>query len=205
LKLLKKSGSALHHRLPEREKEMLLNIDKLIWLFPIVFILHDFEELILFEPWLKKNASDIMQRVKNKVPTWMETQLKVITQKTTIQFAFPICLIYTLTCIASLLAAEYDQYSFFILSSGLFFVHGFMHLGQAILLRRYVPAIITSALVAIPYGAILFWRLLAEGIVDLPSLLIYFAAAILLAIPFILGMHIFGEFTYKKALNLLVG
>jgi hypothetical protein len=184
---------------------MSIDLAKLIWLFPIVFILHDFEELLLFEPWLKKNGNDILARVRNKVPAFVERQLETIVQKTTIQFAFPICLIFILTCIASLLAAEFNQYTFFIAASGLFFLHGFMHLAQALLLRRYVPAIITSALVILPYGTLLFWKMFATGMINLPSLLIYFGISFVLALPFILGMHLFGEFVYKKALNLLVG
>jgi len=31
-------------------------LSTLIWLFPIAFILHDFEELMLFEPWFKKKC-----------------------------------------------------------------------------------------------------------------------------------------------------
>jgi hypothetical protein len=183
---------------------MSIEIYKLIWLFPIVFILHDFEELILFEPWLNKNAGAILDRVRNRVPLVMEQQLKIITTKTTTQFALPISLIFILACISALFAAEYGKYPFFLLASSLFFLHGFMHLGQAILLRRYVPAIITSALVAIPYGTILFWKLLVAGIVDIPRLLIYFLIAIILGIPFILGMHILGEFLYKKMLIAIV-
>jgi len=30
------------------------NLLLLIWFFPIAFILRDFEELILFEPWLSR-------------------------------------------------------------------------------------------------------------------------------------------------------
>jgi hypothetical protein len=184
---------------------MLFDTDKLIWLFPIAFILHDFEELILFEPWLKKNASVIMGRVKNRIPAFLEKQLDAITNKTTPQFALPICLIFVLTCISSLLAAEFGKYSFFLLASSLFFLHGFMHLGQAILLRKYVPALITSLFVAIPYGVVLFWRLIVTGIVDIPRLLIYFLMAIVLAVPFIIGMHIAGETLYKRVIHFLVG
>jgi len=102
------------------------------------------------------------------------------------------------------MAAEYGQYTFFLLASSLFFLHGFMHLGQALLLRRYVPAVITSALIAIPYGVLLFWKLLSAGLIDLPRLLVYFGAALLLGLPFILGMHLLGEFVYQKTLKILI-
>ncbi len=38
-------------------------IHTLIWLFPIAFMFHDFEEIILGEPWLRKNAGEIKHRV----------------------------------------------------------------------------------------------------------------------------------------------
>jgi len=184
-----------------------MNLDtyKLIWLFPIAFILHDFEELILFEPWLKKNAGLIMERIRGRVPAFVERQISIITQKTTTQFAMPIYLIFILTCISSLLAAEYGSYAFFLAASGLFFLHGFMHIGQALLLRKYIPAVITSVLVVIPYGIVLFWNLLDAGIVKMPELLVFFVIAIVVGIPFILLIHVIGEYIYKKAVQLLVG
>ena len=183
-----------------------MNFDlyKLIWLFPTAFILHDFEELIFFEPWLKKNASMIMERISGRVPVFLEKQIHAITQKTTTQFALPICLIFLLTWISSLLAAEYGKYSFFLAASGLFFLHGFMHIGQAIFLRRYVPALITSVLIVIPYGSILFWRLLTERIIEPSNLLPLFAISIVIVVPFILFMHVVGEFIYQKMIHLLI-
>jgi hypothetical protein len=175
----------------------------LILCFPIAFILHDFEELLLFEPWLKKNAAGIMSRIEKKVPPFLERQLKLILGKSTTQFAFPIFLIFLLTCIASFLAVGFKSYPFFLVASSLFSLHGFMHIGQAIILRKYVPALITSVLVAIPYGGILFPRLIAAGIVDIPGLCLYFVVSIVSAIPFILGMHIAGEFVYKRYLLFL--
>ena len=183
---------------------MNFDIYKLIWLFPIAFILHDFEELILFEPWLKKNADFIMDRVKGRVPAFAEKQINAITQKTTTQFALPILLIFTLTWVSSLLAAEYGSYSFFLAASSLFFLHGFMHIGQALLLRKYIPAVITSVLVVIPYGMVLFWNLLNTGIINVPELLVFFLIAIVIGIPFILLMHVVGEYIYQKAVHLLV-
>lgn len=176
----------------------------LIWLFPIVFILHDFEELILFEPWLKKNAGLIRARLENRVPAAMEKQVSQILDKTTPQFALPICLIFILTVIASLLAVLSGQFIPFLIASSLFFLHGFIHVGQVIFLRRYIPALITSVVIVIPYGAILFWRLTAAGLLGLPGLGIYFLAGILLAVPFILVMHAAGEYLYRRVMDILV-
>lgn len=184
---------------------MIIDINFLIWLFPIAFILHDFEELILFEPWLKRNAGVIIGRVKDKVPAFLEKQLNSILSKTTTQFAIPIYLIFILTIISALLAAGFGKYSFFLLASSLFFLHGFMHIGQSIFLRRYIPALITSVLIVIPYGLVLFWGLIFTGIIVFPELVVYFAVSIILGVPFIIGVHMVGEHAYKRVIDILVG
>jgi hypothetical protein len=76
-----------------------------------------------------------------------------------------------------------------------------MHIGQAILLRRYIPAVVTSLFIAIPYGGSLFWRLIVAGIVNISELLIYFLITIVIAVPFMIGMHIAGDYLYKKVIN----
>lgn len=184
---------------------MTIDINILIWLFPIAFILHDFEELILFEPWLKQNASVVTGQIKNKVPAFLEKQLDTIVGKTTTQFAFPICLIFIVISASALLAAGFGKYTLFLLAGSLFFLHGFMHVGQAILLRRYIPALITSALIVIPYGMVLFGELIATGIVAFPELVVYFTISIVLGVPFIIGIHMAGEYAYKRVIDILIG
>jgi heme/copper-type cytochrome/quinol oxidase subunit 4 len=183
---------------------MSIDTHTLIWLFPIAFMFHDFEEIILFEPWLRKNAGEIEVRIKNRVPAFLVKQIGAILDKSATEFAFPVSLIFGLTFISSFLAVEYEEYGFFLLASGAFFLHGFMHLGQAIALRRYVPAIISSVLIVIPYGLVLYWRLIKEGMVDMSGLLIYFLLAVALTIPFILVMHKVGDYLYKKTVRLLI-
>lgn len=177
----------------------------LIWLFPIAFMFHDFEEIILGEPWLRKNAGEIKDRIRGRVPAFVAKQIGNVLDKPASELAFPVSLIFGLTCISAYLAAEQGQYDFFLLASGTFFLHGFMHIGQAVLLRRYVPAVISSGLIVIPYGLVLYWRLIQAGMVDLPRLLIYFLPAMVLTIPFILLMHVLGDLLYKATVRLLIG
>lgn len=183
---------------------MSIGTHTLIWLFPVAFMLHDFEEIILSEPWLRKNADEIMERIGNRVPDFMAKQIGKVLGKSTSELALSVSLIFCLTFTASLLAAEYQKYGFFLAASMLFFVHGFMHLGQAIMLRRYIPAVITSVLIVIPYGLVLFFRLINEGIVQLSGLPIYALLGAVLAVPFILVMHIVGDYLYKQVVRVLI-
>jgi hypothetical protein len=126
-------------------------------------------------------------------------------EKSTAQFSFPVLLIFSLTVLSSFLAVEYESYGFFLMASGAFFLHGFMHIGQAIVLRRFVPAVITSVLIVIPYGLALYGRLISAKVINVPGLLVYFLFAVVLILPFILIIHKVGDFLYKKLVSLLVG
>lgn len=180
---------------------MSIDTHTLIWLFPIAFMFHDFEEILLWELWLNKNSSEI----RNRVPAFLTKQVDAIVGKSTAQFSLPVLLIFSLTVLASFLAVEYKSYGFFIMASGAFFLHGFMHIGQAIALRRYIPAVITSTLIVIPYGLVLYGQLINEGIVNVSGLLRYFLLSVVLIIPLILIMHKVGEYLYKKMVGFLVG
>lgn len=179
----------------------MFDLTTLIWLFPIAFMLHDFEELLFFEPWLKKNASTIQSRLQGRAPELFQKQVNLILGKTTIQFAFPIALIFLLVSLSTLMAAVWQVYTPFLLAGSLFFLHGFMHLGQSVLLRRWVPSSITSLLIAIPYGFVLFPQLIREGILSVSEMLVYFLLSIVLAVPFILGMHAVGEAVHRRVMR----
>ncbi|UUV26641.1 HXXEE domain-containing protein [Lysinibacillus sp. FN11] len=43
-----------------------LNVQTLIWLFPILFIIHDFEEIIMVEKWLQNNRHKLYERLPQK-------------------------------------------------------------------------------------------------------------------------------------------
>jgi hypothetical protein len=161
----------------------------LIWLFPVAFLVHDLEELLLWGPWLERHREEILSRI----PAFLAGRVRPILGKPTAEAAVPMALIFGLTVLAALLAAGWGRYGFFLLASGMFFMHGFMHLGQAILLRRYVPAVVTSVVVVIPYGAVVFPRLLREGVVGPAGLAVALMAGAALMVPFILVMHAMGD------------
>lgn len=160
-----------------------------LWLFPVAFMLHDFEELIGFEPWLARHGDEVRARL----PGFLRARAGAVLSKTTTQFAVSIGLIFILVALATFLAVEAGIVQPFVVAAALFFVHGFMHLGQAIVMRGYVPAVITSALVVVPYGLVLFSRLLREGLVDWPGLIVSVAVGAVLMIPSILVMHAVGD------------
>ena len=176
----------------ERTTAVAIDTRTLIWLFPAAYMLHDFEEIIFFERWLKKNGGEI----KRRVPAFFAKQVDALMKTSTAEFSVAVCLIFSLTVFSSFLATEYQKFTFFLLASAIFFVNAFVHFGQVVLLRRYVPGAITSALIIIPYGLVLYSRLTGTGVVSGRELMAYFALGAAAIMPLILLMHKVGVYLY---------
>lgn len=179
---------------------MSVNTHTLIWLFPVVFMFHDFEEIVFWERWLNKHGHEIQRRL----PAFMAKRVGAIVEKSTAQAVFPISLIFSLTALSSFLATEYQIYGPLLFAGGLFFVHGFVHVGQAVALKRYVPAVITSVVFVIPYGLVLCGRLISEGIVGWVGLFVYCLFGAVLMAPFILVVHATGDYVYTRMADFLI-
>ena len=67
-----------------------LNVQTLIWLFPILFIIHDFEEIIMIEKWLHHNRHKLYERLPQKIADKVVKQFSM----TTAQFAVAVLFIF---------------------------------------------------------------------------------------------------------------
>jgi hypothetical protein len=45
-----------------------VKLETLMWLLPIVFMFHDFEEIIMFKPWMNANYAALEKRLPAPAP-----------------------------------------------------------------------------------------------------------------------------------------
>ncbi|WOO37492.1 HXXEE domain-containing protein [Anaerocolumna sp. AGMB13020] len=112
----------------------------LVWLFPILFIFHDFEEIIFMKMWVRKNKNYLSERL----PALSKRLLPHFDNITTSAFAFGVAEEFILISIITV--ASYMT-NWYILWIGLFItftLHLVIHCLQVLIVRIYVPAIITS-------------------------------------------------------------
>jgi len=114
-----------------------MTIQTLIWLFIVIFVLHDLEEIIWVEVWAKKNKNHVIK----KVPPWLGNRLNKMLTITSGQFAFAVLLEFILFIPFTFIAAEYGRYFAFLAFNTLFLLHVFTHLGQTLYLRMYTPGV----------------------------------------------------------------
>lgn len=120
---------------------MIMNdIKIMVWLFPILFIFHDFEEIIFMQSWVSKNRGYLCERF----PTLSKRLLPHFDNITTSSFAFGVAEEFILISIVAVVSYVTNWY---ILWVGLFIaftLHLVIHCLQTLIVRKYVPAIITS-------------------------------------------------------------
>lgn len=110
-----------------------------IWLFPIIFIFHDMEEIIGFGIWLKSNK----QILKKRYPNILNTYKNFSTEG----FALAVFEELILCIALSALTFFLDLKPLWYLWLGGFVgctLHFIIHIGQAIWMQQYIPAVGTS-------------------------------------------------------------
>ena len=116
------------------------NIQIIIWLFPILFIFHDFEEIIFMRAWISKNRSYL----SNKFPRLSKKLLPHFDNITTSSFALGVAEEFILISIITIISYVTNWYNLWIGSFIAFTLHLVVHCFQALIVRKYVPAIVTS-------------------------------------------------------------
>jgi hypothetical protein len=150
----------------------------LIWLFPIVFMIHEFEEIIFMRWWVKKNKEQIL----NKYPKLGKQVLGQFDIVSTEAFSLIVAeefLIVSFIVIYSAFTNNYDLYIGLILA---FSIHLLTHLIQSIVLKRYTPAIITTLMTGI-FCAYAFVKMMNSELLSFNRTLVF--TAVLTVIVFL--------------------
>ena len=125
-------------------------MEKYIWIFPILFIFHDLEEIIGFGIWGKKNIPIMEKKIPKLVPMYKKLFMLYSTEG----MALAVFEILVLCIVICLLATYFGLYQIWIGAFIAFILHLFMHIVQAIIWHGYIPAVITS-IIAAPISVII--------------------------------------------------
>jgi len=166
-----------------------MSIESLMWLFLAAFMIHDFEEIIFVESWMKKNYP----RISQVVPKPIGTMLKNMSAVTSSQFAVAVFVEFVIFIPVTYLAVEHQNYVLFVGFNAVMLLHVFTHLGQSLFIKSYTPGVVTALLVSLPYSLYLFYRMVTEDLVSLKQIFIYAPSGVLL-LPIVLLGHRLGKF-----------
>jgi len=114
----------------------------IIWLLPIVFMLHDFEEIIMMDAWMKKNRQLIIERF----PKLGKRIVSNYGNLSTASFSLAVAIEFLILVIAVILATQFQSYLIWTACFIAFSIHLIVHVVQWLVIRIYIPAIISSFL-----------------------------------------------------------
>ncbi|MDF1548407.1 MAG: HXXEE domain-containing protein [Bacteroidales bacterium] len=164
----------------------------LIWLFPLIFMLHDFEEIIMMQAWQNKNKDYLLTRF----PRIGKRIIGTYENLSTASFSIAVLEEFLILSIAAVLAAEFDNFLLWTASFLAFFMHLFIHIIQWIIIRRYLPAIVSTFL-ALPYCIYAFNELIYRSLYSYSELALLFLAGLILLVTNLLMVHKLAAFFEK--------
>lgn len=112
-------------------------MQNVFWLFPIIFMLHELEEIIGFRLWFEKNK-DVINKYN---------RLSKIYQNFSIEgFSVAVLEEYLLCIVITGVSFYFNEYIIWLGTFIAFSLHLFVHLIQSIFLRRYIPSFLSSVI-----------------------------------------------------------
>jgi len=112
----------------------------IIWVFPIIFMIHEFEEIIFFKHWINKNKTFLSV----KYPKISKQFFSHFENLSTSAFTIAVAEEFILLSVITIVSVLFDTYFLWLGVFMGFFLHLFVHLIQFIVLKRYIPAIYTT-------------------------------------------------------------
>ena len=120
-------------------------IEIIVYSLPIMFMLHDFEEIIGLKTWFDKNG----EWLDEKFPM-LTKHLQSLRHLSVQAFVVAVWEEYLIISIVTLTALTFQWYDAWIIIFMAYSFHIIIHIIQWIIVRRYIPMLITS-LLSIPY------------------------------------------------------
>ncbi len=119
----------------------------LVVLLPIIFMIHDFEEIIMFKSWLYKNKSELNSRFPK---IFIFLKKRGYFNLSTAAFAIAVLEEFIIISTVSIFSVIYSTYYMWFAIFQAYTIHIFVHIFQWLIYKKYVPVIITSFL-SLPY------------------------------------------------------
>ena len=161
-----------------------MSLASLMWLLPVFFMLHDFEELIMFRPWLRRTGG----HVRARFPALAARALPHLERLSTSAFSLAVAEEFVLLAAFTWAAVEFRWHAPWAGLLIAFFLHLVIHLVQWAALRRYVPVFFTSLLAA-PYCVYALAYLLRGGFVTWAQALLWAAIFAVILVVNVLFAH----------------
>jgi hypothetical protein len=159
----------------------------LYWLLPAAFIVHDAEELFMMPAWAAAHREALRTALSRAGLGEYAPAVPAGFTHTAVAIGILLLPFLAVTAGAWRRPRSFAWRALYGGLLGTFFLHAFVHVGQAIVLRAYTPGLVTAVLVVIPASSYLGLALLRRGAIDPWPSMLAALAGIVVFIPAVLG------------------
>ena len=171
-----------------------LRLARVLWLLPLIFIIHDGEELLTMPGWIANHRQELDQLAgMSDIAAEMIRSLPTNTSQLAIAIGFILLLFVVITLGASLSSKRGFWLYAYASLLGVLFLHVFTHIGQAILIGGYTPGVIGAVVAIIPGALYIYKRLFEAQLLTLKSAAVTSLVGFALFVPGAMLAHQIGR------------
>ena len=153
-------------------------INLIMMLLPFVFMVHEYEEIIMFRRWIDRNREELRKRFP-KIESFFTR--RGVCDYSTSTFAVGTAHEFILISVVSFCSVWTGEYQWWFAALTGYSVHLLMHIVQWIVYRKYLPVIITS-LLTLPYCIYSFAEFSKVTVLSFSQMVLWAAIGIVLTI-----------------------
>ncbi|WP_028391141.1 HXXEE domain-containing protein [Bacillus cihuensis] len=169
------------------------DLHTIIWLFPIIFIFHDLEEIITIESSMKASKNRFQKSPFVHLILNMREKLGSTAAQLSVSATWILLIISFTTVVTAHFTLNGGGFLLYTAILNLFILQAIMHIVQSIFFKGYTPGIITALFLLIPYCLIAYDSLFECGLID-GHLLFASLPVSLLMIPIFLVGNLLGRY-----------
>ncbi|MBS4176507.1 HXXEE domain-containing protein [Lederbergia citrea] len=141
-------------------------IETVIWLFPIIFMFHDLEEIITVENFMTKYKNRVPKTVLERLALTIKKKLGMKSAQLSITAVWILLIISFITFMTAYHLPIGGNFLLFTAVLNVFFLQTFSHIGQTVIFRGYTPGVITALVIVIPYSLLTYYWLFELNLID---------------------------------------
>lgn len=167
---------------------------RVLWLLPLIFIIHDGEELLTMRGWIANHQQELDQLARTSdIAAEMIRSLPTTTSQVAVAIGFILLLFVVVTLGASLSNKRGFWLYAYAGLLGVLFLHVFTHIGQAIFIGGYTPGVIGAVVAIIPGALYIYKRLFEAQLLTLKSAAVAALIGFALFVPGAMLAHQIGR------------
>ena len=171
----------------------MIDFKTIVWLLPLVFMFHDFEEIIFFKSWLAKNKGSLSKRF----PRLSKPLIARFENLSVQAFSLAVAEEFVLLSLVTVLSVLFESYLLWLGVFMGFFIHLLVHVMQWIVFRKYIPAICTS-MISLVYCFFSLNFILKNGLFETKEIVVWTFVGLVVVALNLLFAHKLAAWFDKK-------